>query len=141
MIKKSQDTEEKRKYLLEIDEDQAQALSQACEFMSRIAMGQFSEITSGLWFKWKVNDPDTLDVCEKIVTTAKSMLTDLPRNSYFGIMSADVQENCKVMYDLHQVIRYRLAWDRRPDTKDWDIHKDEPMRVSSSPLPSIKISS
>jgi len=135
MTKRSHNTEPKRKYILELDEDQVQALSNACEIASRLAMGQFTEITNDLWFHWKV-DHDTRDVCENILTTSKSMLTGLDRNSYFSISSPDVAENFKIMYDLHQVVRYRLAWDRNP-SDDWNVHKNEPLKVSQSPLAKI----
>lgn len=125
----------KRKYILEIDEDQAQALSTACEIASRLAMGQFTELTNDFWFHWPA-DHDERDVCGNILNTVKTMLTGLDRNAYFSISSPQVEEKFKVMYDLHQVVRYQLAWDRSP-ADDWNVHKNEPLKVSQSPLAKI----
>lgn len=128
----------KRKYTIEVDEDQAQAISVACEFMGRIAMGQFTEIATGWMFNWKV-DHEQKNVAEKILQAAKGMLTDLGRSHpYYSISSPEVPDQCRIAYDLHQVIRHRLAWDRSPVKEITNCHKDEPMRYGKSNLATIQ---
>jgi len=128
---------EKQKYILEIDETQAHILSQACEFLSRIAMGQFTEITSSLMFQWK-GQRENRDQAEACLDLAKNLLTQLNGNQYFSIRAPDVQEKFKIAYDLHQVIRHRLAWDRDA-APSWNVHKDEPWRTSQdTPLAQIQ---
>jgi len=127
----------KKRYVLELDEDQAQALSEACEFMSRIGMAQLTEVVTSWSFNWKV-DRERKDQAERAMLFAKSQLTDLgASHAYYSISSPDVPNVCKVAYDLHQVIRYRLAWDHNPNP-EWNTHKNEPMRYGKSPLATIK---
>jgi hypothetical protein len=99
-------------------------------------MGQFGELSSSWNFDWKC-DNEARDVAEKMLQSVKRTLTPLYGNQFYSISSPEIPDSWKIAYDIHQVIRFRLAWDRDPND-NWNVHKNEPMRYGSSELATIK---
>lgn len=100
-----------QKYKLEITEEQAQVIRNALDLYTRIGIGQLKEI----WWVWGHNK----DVCKCDRRTFDAYLTDLqlqltgfPLNASWGIHSLEVHDVFRQAYDLHQVIRNKLAWTR-----------------------------
>jgi len=72
---------------------------------------------------------------ENLLYEVKKLLTGLKHNVNPGITM--VNNNAKIAYDLHQVIRHRLAWDENPEGDFWNVFFDTPMQVSDQPLAEI----
>lgn len=140
-------------YILRLTPNQAQALVNACDFYSRIGIGQFGEVAHlarcGMINQKKGVDRHgtAYETAEYYLNEAKRALTGLESNSNYGIASDSVNEEFKVTWDLQQVIRHRLAWDRRgnPATREWrgensmmGTHYDDPHKTSKEPIAAME---
>lgn len=96
------------KYILELSQNQAEALSRACELYARLGLGQFhklEELTGGKVLSQAAEDAVRSDIFPK-----------LPKGQSYSIRSKEVSEECRILWDTHQVLRHRLAWDNIEDT-------------------------
>jgi hypothetical protein len=123
---------------IEINEEQAKIIINALDFYSRIGIGQFIEIV--LAFSWWQCDEQWFNhrnEVERLIYDAQFNLTGMPFNASYGIFSPEVHENAKIAWDIQQVIRYRLAWDRNPKG-GMTVDFDDPMRSSTKDFPIIE---
>jgi len=121
-----------------IDEYQAKTLIRALDFYSRIGIGQFREIVIAFsWWKrdeqWVVHRDDV----DRLIQEVQWNLTGMPYNASYGIASPETPEKAKIAYDIKQVIRHRLAWDREPKG-GMTVDFDSPMKASEKDFPTIK---
>mgnify|MGYP001565132730 CR=1 FL=1 len=113
------------RYVLEISERQAQLISDAVELNARLGMGQFEELTCFFWSKG-----GSLEKARPHIDSLR-LIKNGSLNSSPGICSKSVDDDYRVLYDLHQVIRHRLAWDRDPKaTVCKDVRYDTPRQLS-----------
>jgi hypothetical protein len=126
-------------YHLAMTEKQAQVLVNALDLYSRIGMGQLTEVAHILRMT-VVGNPsgtvDALDAVERLTREASSMWMG-GSGGYYGITSEKISDVFRVAWDLQQVIRYRLAWDRKPEG-GIQVHFDDPMKTSAEELAVIK---
>ncbi len=101
------------KYLLEIDEDHAKVIIKALDVFSRIHMGQLGIVTEQLSFSPLFDNVGRNDF-DELIRKCKAVIR-LGCGEHLGIRSPRVGEDAKVAYDIQQIIRYRLAWDRQPE--------------------------
>jgi hypothetical protein len=118
-------------YHLAMTERQAQVIINALELYSRIGMGQLQEITYVL----RMNSvPGSIDfnALDKIADLTRKASSYWMKGSggYHGISSDKINDSFRVAWDLQQVIRYRLAWDRNPDG-GIQVNFDDPYKTSS----------
>jgi hypothetical protein len=123
------------KYNLTLNDHQAQVLIQALDLFSRIGIGQFEEVL-------QVYDPNAklaLKERERIRAGLNIAKTEAghPSNGSYGIHHPKVDDDFRVAYDLQQVIRHRLAWDRKPEG-DITVPFDKPMQIGQEPLAKIE---
>jgi len=131
------------RYTLTVTEDQACAISAACELLARLGMGQLDD---ALRFMPAPQDRDWQafhDAC-RVATDAmqpviRNKAGNLPRR----------HEQSAIAWDLYQVLRHRLAWDRayergvvKPgDSRKWPamlgVCYDEPLPMAEHPLATI----
>ena len=125
-------------YTLTITERQARTLSMACEVLARLGMGQFKDALDHLpeadqrdWSAWH----DDMEQISRI----------LSKHMPGGIDISNADEEARTAWDLHAVIRHRLAWDRAKaegvtdgTKREWpammQVSYDEPMKYSEEPL-------
>lgn len=127
-------------YTLHLTETQLNALSAASELLARLHMGQFPTLT------------EYINVPIEHISEFQADLENLKLHfgltyySSWGIMNDDqVPEQARILWDIHQVIRHRLAYDSRPGLTPenrwsegaWTVQYDEPYKTSSEPLPTI----
>lgn len=103
------------KYTLELNEEQARTVAQACEFFARIKMGQFQEIP----YLLLSNELSGADYCSKRELANKYLL-DARKEIYpelngighsYGVGKfADADR----AFDVYQVLRYALGDPREP---------------------------
>jgi hypothetical protein len=139
-------------YILKITTWQAQAIVNACDLFSRIGIGQFQEIVHLARFglikprEGAIIDYDAYDHAERHINEAKRSLTGYESNASHGIHSERVPDVFKIAWDIQQVIRNRLAWDRagNPANRDWKtmmgVDYDSP-RPAAPPTPLATIES
>lgn len=121
-----------RKYRLTLTEEHLYAILKAMDFHERIAMGQFREIFDVVDPGFKLSH-EGRDAAEPLLMEARRHLMPALRhdNSYWGIRSLEIHDDNRVMYDIQQVVRHRLAWDRSPEG-GWTVNFDRPMRTSET---------
>lgn len=142
----------KKSYSLEIDEEQAQVLKLACEIFARLGIGQFHQALENLPIDWK--KAYSQDWNEDLLLIGKILSKHTQWNvdgwsKSLGIHNA--RETSKIAWDLYQVIRHRLSWDRAITEKfienensprNWSdmmgVDYDEPLKVSGKLLAKIK---
>lgn len=103
------------KYTLELNEEQAKTVAQACEFFARIKMGQFQEIP----YLLLSNELSGGDYCRKRELANKHLL-DARKVIYpelngighsYGVGKFDDADRA---FDVYQVLRYALGDPREP---------------------------
>lgn len=128
-------------YTLTITATQAAAISQACEVLARLGMGQYADALECLPIKELCPDGWHEDM-----QAIGHILSKHAR--VHGIHSCKHEARrtpmSNVAWDVYQVMRHRLAWDRaRADghTGDkppsWSVQFDQPMQTSPEPLPQM----
>jgi len=124
-------------YTLTINEEQAKVICQALDLFSRVGCGQFDELLKHPTIEKEIFSGtithSTVTAARASLDMIKQMLTGLPPGVSTGITAAD--EPNRVAYDVFQVIRNRLAVDE--NDPEYSVHRQEPMKWSDQPLPSI----
>lgn len=138
-------------YTLTLSKEQAQVLSQACEVLARLGIGQFRDALE--WLPVTEFRPDGWH--EDMETIGMLLSKHMKHNvdgyrSNLGIHHKDVSEQARIAWDLYQVIRYRTAWDRaieqgivKPgEQRKWpemmQVHYDTPSKTSTEPLATME---
>ena len=136
---------ETKTYTLEVSGNQLQQISKACELVARLGLGQISDIQEHLPFKKE--DVDWSKYHDAIDKFRKEIGSELCHEGYLGIRNSDVTESTRILFDIHDVARNRLSWDRaieeemvesRESSRDWTkmtgVHYDAPMKYGNEPL-------
>jgi hypothetical protein len=101
-------------YTLTVNELQLQQINNACDLVSRLYMGQWDTILE-LFRVHSISEAyDSIDMRDKLNALAMECGLRPSLNGYNGILSDEVDDKARILWDLNQVIRYRLAWDRSP---------------------------
>jgi len=126
-------------YHLAMTERQAQVLVNALDLYSRIGMGQLAEVAHVLRMNVIGNPSGTVEALDSVERLTREAASRWMGGSggYYGIASEKISDVFRVAWDLQQVIRYRLAWDRKPEG-GIQVHFDDPMKTSEEPLAVIK---
>lgn len=128
-------TRETDRYQLTISEEQANIICRALEFYERVGgLGQF-EVVVEPWFLRC--ETAALEEARRHLDRAKFHLTGFGYGASYGIYSEEVPDEHRVAYDLQQVIRHRLAWDRTPEG-GMGVWFDKPHQTSQVPLAKIE---
>ena len=109
--------------------------------LSRLHLGQFGPLIDHMHNK-------SWDEKDAFRDHLRSLLfPELRRGEYYGIAQKSVREKTRISYDLIQVIRQYLAWDKlglnpETDARIWPkmlgVHYDDPLKVSEEPLAKIE---
>lgn len=113
----------RRRYVLEISERQVQVLSQAAALYARLGTGQFDKLDRFFWKSVLQARPHLDALC---------LIKNGSLHAGTGIRSPEVDDDNRMLYDLHQVLRHRLSWDRDPQPQGMlrGVSYDEPSRTS-----------
>lgn len=140
-----------KRYTIELTEHQAQTMATACEVLARLGIGQFRDALEKLPTTeyrpqgWN----DDMDTIGRMLSKHTIGNVDGWRSS-LGINHEKVREQSKDAWDLYQVIRHRLSWDRAiadgitdGKSRNWSggmmgVNYDEPHKTSDQPLAIIK---
>lgn len=118
----------KPRYRLEVSQRQAQLISNAVELYARLGMGQYVMLEYFFW--------GDLNALEK----ARPHLNDLQIIKNEAFHGKKLDDAFRILYDIHQVVRYRLAIDRPQKKKmPWSVDCRDPLQTSSvQPLAKIE---
>lgn len=122
---------EERKYNITVTESQANILVRALDLFSRIGIGQFENVVEVYNHDFRLDavKQERIRLC---LQWAKEEAGH-PANGSYGIHNKAVSNDFRAAYDLQQVIRHRIAWDRRPEG-GIQVNFDEPRSISGLPL-------
>jgi hypothetical protein len=129
---------------LTINKEQARIMCEALEIYSRLKHGQISELRELFRDRWCAPDSPFNWSTEPLLDSLKAVIfPELPKNAYHGVGSKIYPES-SVAWDIMQVIRHRLAWDRlkaegRDQPEYWGVQYNPPMRFGSEPLAHIEV--
>lgn len=142
-----------KKYKVELTESQLSTLSVAAEILARLGIGQFRDAIDHLPLRSDINYSDyhaDVDAIGKILSKHLKNKVDGYRSS-LGIHNEEVSNTSRIAWDLYQVFRHELAWDRAVDEgwveskdgpRDWDkmmaVSYDAPHVTSAEPLAVIE---
>lgn len=132
-----------RKYTITITQTQAEVMNRALELYSRLKAGQLTE----LYFEFMNPAKSSRELFEVAAKDMKrSLWPDMEYNASKGIGQDTIESNGKgdIAWDMHEVLRHRLAWDKagNPSQRDFKTMMghdyDKPYSWSGHPLAEIK---
>lgn len=138
-------------YTIRINKSQLETLSSATEVLSRLGIGQFIFVLDWLPFAKGqcISHDDQIYFSERLAPLMVHQIDGY--RSSLGIHGEETPEFAKIAWDLHQVFRHRLAWERAVEkgivdsinaTRKWPemigVDYDEPLHASEEHLASIK---
>lgn len=140
-------------YTMTVTATQAAVISRACELLGRLGIGQWPEFIHCL--PGDAADQHAYELEEDLRPIMAAWFARYPIGtrqtvingwqSCLGVGNPDAAPDTDVAFDLHRVIRHRLAWDRATakgitdgKTRNWSemlgVYFDEPMRYGTEPL-------
>lgn len=120
-------------YELSLTKEQVEVLIQALDLYSRIGIGQFEEILDVYDFS-KISYESRDDVKQHMMSS--KVLAGHSMNGNYGIHNEEINDKFRIAYDIQQVVRHRLAWDRNPKG-EITVNFDKPRQISKMELPKI----
>lgn len=121
------------KVRIEITKEQAKVISQACELMARLHMGQVDEIID-LQAHKRLN---VIGLHRMLKEVKQALFPELKApNAYHSLTSKEIPDAARIAYDIHQVIRRHLAGERPKNSFPYIVY-DDPLKTGNEPL--IKI--
>lgn len=128
------------KIKIECNKRQLGVIQEALDIYSRVKMGQFKEICR-LWeHDTKIYEryKDVQKIEDKIMEIRDLVYPELRDYAHFGIYNDKCPEDSKIAYDLIQVMRYVIAWDREPNG-GYTVDFGKPLASSKEELIDVKI--
>lgn len=116
-------SDSQRAYTLTVTERQLELIRNATELLSRIATGQVYEALSYA----PINQEDYFEARGSLLRALEPFISKTYQPS-------DVAGGC---WEIYQVVRYQLAWDRNPKGELFQTEAYEPMQCSREPLPIV----
>lgn len=110
-------------YLLELDEDQLQLVSQALDFFARIQTGQISELVNP--YMVPLPDADYKEVEALVLSLKQQMFPLLPEKAYYSIRSKHIPDTVRQMIDIYESIRFHSG-DEKQKPFNWSSEKRLP---------------
>lgn len=122
---------------LEVTEEQLVIIQRALEHYGRVGIGQFSFITEHPTFeKFLVNEftngngktdwskfHQRMDEVKTALTYPRNLLIDdmsMPKHGSWGIHHPDVDESCRVAFDIEHVVRHE-KWKVNPNKSNYTV--------------------
>ena len=112
------------KYTITVTAEQLSFIRDATELLSRIASGQVYET-----LRYAPIDPARYWEARGALLRALEPFEDKM------FQKSIIDNGC---WDIYQVARHRLAWDRKPEGDPFSVAFDEPFQTSQYPLPIIQ---
>lgn len=133
------------KLILELSPEQASVIRNALDSYSRMLMGQLDYALDPIrWQNYELAEKgiapkaDWYEEVVPLLTELKQKLFGLPSNSNYGIFNTQISEDARVSWDIHQVIRNKLAWTEHPKG-DYTVVFDKPLKSAKVELPKAEI--
>ena len=125
-------------YILKLNSDQAHVLSRACEFYSRMHIGQLNEIKWDLSVK-RWNDNIDHDLIEYAINILRQQFFPELVHPGASLSIWDNNSTAEHAWNIYQVVRHALAWQEHPEG-GITVNFHEPMKFGKEPLPKCEVS-
>ena len=135
-------TENEKKYVLELNKTQAMVLKEALEEYFRIRMNQWNMLAESLTLQGmdlSLDTPKDKELYERYMCKrddVQLVLETIGRILEWDYCTKQTKEQL-VAQDIWQVIRHEL-WKNQEDRNEWCVDAREPLKVSEEPLPGMK---
>lgn len=135
-------TENEKKYVLELNKTQAMVLKEALEEYFRIRMNQWNMLAESLTLQGmdlSLDTPKDKELYERYMCKrddVQLVLETIGRILEWNYCTKQTKEQL-VAQDIWQVIRHEL-WKNQEDRNEWCVDAREPLKVSEEPLPGMK---
>lgn len=126
-----------QKYKLTLTKKQADVISRCTEFFARVQLGQVEDLRHQL-----LDNKHVLGLSDTTKQKIKSLLNEIhtlitgSANESLSIHSLDISEDAQTAWDIYQVIRHVLAWERCPEG-GIQVSFHEPRQTSKEPLTTL----
>lgn len=122
-----------------LNNEQLDVIKRALDVYSRLHAGQFSAA-------FEMFDHLSFDERRILENYIKPITHSKIGSCYYGIYAKDIHPDAQVAWDIYQVIRYKISWDRCNKDPEYDqrtddmygVHYDAPMKASTQPLPELE---
>jgi len=121
-----------KKYIIEVNDKQLEMIRDACEACSRIGMYQLHDICNFL--------PNETEEQKLVYQEIYDLLWENYLHYTLSLSTNDrvKTETCNILWDIYQVTRHKLAWDKNPKGDNMNVSYDKPMKTSKENLITIK---
>ncbi len=130
-------------YKIILTEEQARVISNACEIVSRVMSGQHKSALDILPWNESLSQDlyDLHEMVTKFLRERKSLKMGVDGwTSSLGIANHETPEDAKIAFDIHQVIRHRIAWDNHVEGEStMYVSFDTPYLVSKSEIMEMEL--
>jgi len=124
------------KLKITLNEKQSKLLIDATDLYSRLLSGQLDEILlKTIPMTKKI---DRSKARKKIDELKEIIFPELEKGEIYGIYSRDLTDDAKILYDIHQSIRYKYSWSLEPKG-GFQTWFDEPIKTSKLDLPKVTL--
>lgn len=123
------------KYRLTLSEDQLRIVREALDLYVRIGLGQFKEVAY-VYDYGCARDVADMDKLREALEGA-SRTQGFGAGGSYGIHSQHIHDVFRQAYDIKQVVRNRMAWERSP-SGGYGVDFDTPRQIGALPLPLIE---
>ena len=104
-------------------------VTDALDFLGRIHMGQLREVCSAVVLSRGEESYRPLRQFREELSQLRPLITG-QEYGHWGIRSPEIAERARIAYDLQQVIRHRVAWDKATQGPTWSVVYDEPVQTA-----------
>jgi hypothetical protein len=127
-------------YQLTLNDEQVQMLLRALDVYSRVGCGQFNRILE--MFRGDSRRPEDCSIqweaqWETLFCFFKKQLLSLQGNASYSICSPEVPVDYRLAWDVLQIVRHHVSWEKRPEGNPMSVHFDPPMNTSGLPFCTI----
>lgn len=116
-------------YAIHLNAAQAQAISTACEVLARLGIGQIEDALHHLPPRDGGPNEGWADDVQAVRSLMKKHMGQVT-----GFRMGKSADLANTAWDLHQVVRHRLAWDRNPAGNTCSVSFDPPIKSGPEPL-------
>lgn len=122
-------------YNLTLTETQVEVLWKALDLYARIGIGQLEAVC--YCHEHRDQYLPNREAAEAHLAEVKLLLTGCGVNSSFGITSDKVPDTYRVAFDMHNVIRHALSWEK--NSKVSGVYREKPIQWGKEPMANLVI--
>ena len=128
------------RYVLKLREEDARIVSRACELYTRLHIGQLDELVFELMQPQPGDDSfsQKQDIAKSLLMTVRSlMFPELPPFAGASHGAGHTEQDGRA-WNVHQVLRNRIAWNNNPDG-GFTVDYSDAINLLGFPLPECTV--